>query len=132
MNYHQNFAAIGLQKTNPASGWLVKKSQRQLFDFLTPTEAVTENLHINIWLLRNITNPAGWDSVKTVLKTLKTFLIFLPKTMIESYSMFCVGCPAEDGQPGLEGVLHEAEHQVYPARPRGIGRRSSSDPGTYI
>jgi hypothetical protein len=46
--------------------------------------------------------------------------------------MFCVGCPAEDGQPGLEGVLHEAEHQVYPARPRGIGRRSSSNPGTYL
>jgi hypothetical protein len=44
--------------------------------------------------------------------------------------MLCVGCPAEDGQPGLEGVLHEAEHQVHPARPRGFGRRSSSDPGT--
>ncbi len=52
--------------------------------------------------------------------------------MMESYDMLCVGCPAEDGQPGLEGVLDEAEHQVYPARPRGIGRRSSSDPGTYL
>jgi hypothetical protein len=46
--------------------------------------------------------------------------------------MFCVGCPAEDGQPGLEGVLYEAEHQVHPARTRGIGRRSSTDPGTYL
>jgi hypothetical protein len=29
--YHQSFAPIGLQKPNPASGWLAKKiSQRQL------------------------------------------------------------------------------------------------------
>ncbi len=32
--YRQNFAPIGLQKTNPASGWLVQKiSQRQILWF---------------------------------------------------------------------------------------------------
>jgi hypothetical protein len=51
---HQSFAPIGLQKTNPASGWWVKNL----------SDAVTETLKIIIWLLRNITNPAGWDSVK--------------------------------------------------------------------
>jgi hypothetical protein len=62
---HQIFAPIGLQKTNTASGWLVQKiSQRQLLEFLKPTNAVTENPHINIWPLRNITDPTGWDSVK--------------------------------------------------------------------
>jgi hypothetical protein len=32
-------------------------------DFLTPTDAVTENPQ-KLWPLRNITNPTGWDGVK--------------------------------------------------------------------
>jgi hypothetical protein len=44
--YHQGFAPIGLQKTNNASGWLVKNYLSVNYcDFLTPTDAVTENLH---------------------------------------------------------------------------------------
>ena len=42
--YQQKFAPIGLQKTNAASGWLVKKYLSvNYYDFLTPTDAVTEN-----------------------------------------------------------------------------------------
>jgi hypothetical protein len=45
--YHQGFAPIGLQKTNTASGWLVKKYLSVNYcDFLTPTDAVTENLQL--------------------------------------------------------------------------------------
>ena len=40
------------------------------------------------------------------------------------------GCAVEDGQPGLEGVLHEAEHQVHTTRPRGAGSRPSANTGT--
>jgi hypothetical protein len=40
--YHQSFAPIGLQKTNAASGWLVKYLRVNYRDFLTPTEAVTQ------------------------------------------------------------------------------------------
>jgi hypothetical protein len=62
--YHQNFTPIGLQKTNAASGWLVKKYLSvNNCDFLLPTDDVTENPQ-NIWPLRNITNPSGWDGVK--------------------------------------------------------------------
>jgi hypothetical protein len=44
--YHQSFAPIGLQKTNTASGWLVKNylSVKYCY-FLTLTDAVTENPH---------------------------------------------------------------------------------------
>jgi hypothetical protein len=42
--YHQSFAPIGLQKTNAASGWLVKKYLSVNYcDFLMPINAVTEN-----------------------------------------------------------------------------------------
>jgi hypothetical protein len=40
--YHQSFAPIGLQKTNAASGWLVKYLSVIYCDFLTPTDAVTQ------------------------------------------------------------------------------------------
>jgi hypothetical protein len=40
--FHQSFAPIGLQKTNAASGWLVKYLSANYCDFLTPTEAVTQ------------------------------------------------------------------------------------------
>jgi hypothetical protein len=63
---HQSFAPIGLQKKNTAAGWLVQKylSVNYIVIFLTSTDAVTKNPHINIWPLRIITNPTGWDSVK--------------------------------------------------------------------
>jgi hypothetical protein len=41
--YRQNFAPISLQKTNPASGWSKKYLSVKYCDFLTPTNAVTEN-----------------------------------------------------------------------------------------
>jgi hypothetical protein len=42
--YHQSFAPIGLQKTNAAAGWLVKKYLSVNYrDFLTLTDAGTEN-----------------------------------------------------------------------------------------
>ncbi len=42
--YQRSFAPIGLQKTNAASGWLVKKCLSINYcDFLTQTDAVTEN-----------------------------------------------------------------------------------------
>jgi hypothetical protein len=44
--YHQIFAPVGLQKTNTASGSLVKKYLCVNYcDYLTPTDAVTENPH---------------------------------------------------------------------------------------
>jgi hypothetical protein len=42
--------------------WLVGKkniSASNNCDFLTPTDAVTENSHSNIWPVRNKTNPTG-------------------------------------------------------------------------
>jgi hypothetical protein len=56
---------LAYKKKNAASGWLVKKIYLSVnyCDFLTPTDAVTENPHINIWPLRNVTNPTGLDSV---------------------------------------------------------------------
>jgi hypothetical protein len=45
--------------------WLVQKHLSVNYcNFLTSIDAVTENPHINIFPLRNITNPTGWDSVK--------------------------------------------------------------------
>jgi hypothetical protein len=52
------------RQTLPLVGWSKKYLIVNYCDFLTPTDAVTENLHINIWLLRNITNPTVWDSGK--------------------------------------------------------------------
>jgi hypothetical protein len=52
------------KQTLPLVGWSKKYLIVNYYDFLTPTDAVTENPHINIWLLRNIANPTGWDSVK--------------------------------------------------------------------
>jgi hypothetical protein len=48
----------------PQVGWSKKYLSVNFCDFLTPTDAVTENSHINIWPLRNVTNPTGLDSVK--------------------------------------------------------------------
>jgi hypothetical protein len=44
--------------------------------------------------------------------------------------LWVAGGAAEDGQSGLEGVLDEAEHQVYPARPGRTSCRPSTDTGT--
>jgi hypothetical protein len=52
------------KKTLPLVGWSKKYLSVNYCDFLTPTDSVTENPHIHIWLLRNITNPAYCDSVK--------------------------------------------------------------------
>jgi hypothetical protein len=43
---------------------------------------------------------------------------------------FRVGGPAEDRQPGLEGVLHEAEHQVHPPGSCWASCGTRTDPGT--
>ncbi len=52
------------KQTLPQVGWWKKYLSVNCCDFLTPTDAITENLHMNIWPLRNITNPTGWVNVK--------------------------------------------------------------------
>ncbi len=52
------------KQTLPLVGWSKKYLSVNFCHFFTPTDAVTENPHVNIWSLRNITNPTGWDSVK--------------------------------------------------------------------
>jgi hypothetical protein len=62
------FLPLASKKTMPLFVGSKKISQRQLLCFFTPTESVTENPHFNIWPLRNISNPTGWDIVEMCLK----------------------------------------------------------------
>jgi hypothetical protein len=53
------------KKQTLPSGWLVKNYVSVNYcDFLTPTDTVTENPHINFCPLRSISNPTGWDIFK--------------------------------------------------------------------
>jgi hypothetical protein len=64
------------KQTLPLVSWSKKYLSVNYCDFLTPTVTVTENAHVNIWPLRNITNPTGFGQCQNVLKTLKAFLLF--------------------------------------------------------
>jgi hypothetical protein len=47
------------KQTLPLVGWSKKYLSVNYYDFLTQTDAVTENPHINIWLLTNIVSPVS-------------------------------------------------------------------------